>query len=77
MFTNLIDVDNQCPRGVNYSDVSESEWLSTPFDDVCLRRFFQRMNAHLRRYNRWEELVITALYVIICLLALIGNGLVS
>ncbi|KAI6235227.1 putative G-protein coupled receptor C56G3.1 [Aphelenchoides besseyi] len=76
MFTNLIDVDNQCPRGVNYSDVSESEWLSTPFDDVCLRRFFQRMNAHLRRYNRWEELVITALYVIICLLALIGNGLV-
>ncbi|VDM58697.1 unnamed protein product [Angiostrongylus costaricensis] len=38
--------------------------------------FFEQLQTFLRRFNEWEQIAYTSVYVIISILALIGNGLV-
>ncbi|CAD5221781.1 unnamed protein product [Bursaphelenchus xylophilus] len=76
MFMSIDDIDRRCPRGINASLVSDTSWQLAPFDDACLNTFFQRMNAHLRKYNEWEEMLYTFLYFLISFFALVGNGVV-
>lgn len=35
------------------------------------------MDLFLRRYSEWEEVAYTAIYMVISVLAVIGNGVVS
>lgn len=35
------------------------------------------MDLFLRRYSEWEEVIYTAIYMVISVLAVIGNGVVS
>ncbi|CAD5215820.1 unnamed protein product [Bursaphelenchus okinawaensis] len=76
MFMSVEDIDRRCPRGLNSSMLNDTSWKLAPFDDVCLNTFFQRMNAHLRKYNEWEEMLYTFLYFLISFFALVGNGVV-
>ncbi|VDM74331.1 unnamed protein product [Strongylus vulgaris] len=43
---------------------------------VLFQVFFYQLQTSLRRFNEWEEIVYTTIYVIISILAVIGNGLV-
>uniref|UniRef100_A0A915D9L0 G-protein coupled receptors family 1 profile domain-containing protein n=1 Tax=Ditylenchus dipsaci TaxID=166011 RepID=A0A915D9L0_9BILA len=61
MFMSINDIDRQCPRGLNESEVSTQVWMAAPFQDECLR---------------WEEMLYTTLYFIISIFALVGNGVV-
>ncbi|VDM24143.1 unnamed protein product [Toxocara canis] len=80
MFMTIDDIDAQCPRGIDKTQVSANEWRKAPFSDQCLQlllqHFFRSMNSFLRRYSEWEEIVYTAIYIIISVLAVIGNGVV-
>ncbi|CAD6189444.1 unnamed protein product [Caenorhabditis auriculariae] len=75
MIMNVEDIDKYCPRGISRND-SEQIYMSTPFNDKCLQTFFQRLQTSLRRFNPWEEILYTTVYIIISVLAVIGNGLV-
>ncbi|KAI1732080.1 7 transmembrane receptor (rhodopsin family) domain-containing protein [Ditylenchus destructor] len=76
MFRSVDEIDRQCPRGLDSMQSSDDVWHNTPFSDECLRDFFLRMNAHLKRYYPWEEMLYTALYFAISFFALVGNGVV-
>ncbi|CAK5088967.1 unnamed protein product [Meloidogyne enterolobii] len=74
MFLSVEDINRQCPRAVNPNDTNN--WETFPFDDNCLKSFFHKLTAHLRRYYIWETAVYTSFYVLISICAIIGNGLV-
>ncbi|KAK6760496.1 hypothetical protein RB195_021820 [Necator americanus] len=76
MIMNIEDLDKYCNRSLDRNAISESDYRSAPFDDYCLQVFFYQLQTSLRRFNEWEEIVYTTIYVIISILALIGNGLV-
>uniref|UniRef100_A0A915A4R4 Uncharacterized protein n=1 Tax=Parascaris univalens TaxID=6257 RepID=A0A915A4R4_PARUN len=61
------------PRGIDKSVVPVNEWRKAPFNDLCLQQFFQSMDLLLRRYSEWEEVIYTAIYMVISVLAVIGN----
>ncbi|PAV62579.1 hypothetical protein WR25_11368 [Diploscapter pachys] len=69
-------LDKYCSRGLNRSELIEEEYRLAPFNDSCLENFFTQLTNSLRRFNRWEEIIYTIIYVIISILAIIGNGLV-
>ncbi|CAJ0609267.1 unnamed protein product [Cylicocyclus nassatus] len=76
MIMNIEDLDKYCNRSLNRDALTEAEYRSAPFDDYCLQVFFYQLQTSLRRFNEWEEIVYTTIYVIISILAVIGNGLV-
>nr|CAD2174638.1 unnamed protein product [Meloidogyne enterolobii] len=63
MFLSVEDINRQCPRAVNPNDTNN--WETFPFDDNCLKSFFHKLTAHLRRYYIWETAVYTSFYVIL------------
>ncbi|EYC20065.1 hypothetical protein Y032_0023g849 [Ancylostoma ceylanicum] len=70
------DLDKYCNRSLDRNTISEAAYRAAPFDDYCLQVFFYQLQTSLRRFNEWEEIVYTTIYVIISILAVIGNGLV-
>lgn len=82
------DIDNYCDRGIS---PNASNYLTSPFDGLCLQvihfpsvlrnpyffqKFFYQLQASLRRFSPWEEILYTTVYIIISVAAVIGNGLV-
>ncbi|KAE9413498.1 hypothetical protein Angca_006916, partial [Angiostrongylus cantonensis] len=76
MIMKVEELDKYCNRSINRNSVSEEIYKSAPFDGRCLQMFFEQLQTFLRRFNEWEQIVYTSIYVIISILALIGNGLV-
>ncbi|KAF1748292.1 hypothetical protein GCK72_024759 [Caenorhabditis remanei] len=67
------DIDNYCDRGIH---PNSSNYLTAPFDGLCLQKFFYQLQASLRRFSQWEEVLYTTVYIVISIAAVIGNGLV-
>lgn len=67
-----------CFKKCHYTQLSPTRGSrrSTNFFDQ-FQNFFTQLTNSLRRFNRWEEIIYTIIYVIISILAIIGNGLVS
>ncbi|KAJ1363714.1 hypothetical protein KIN20_023635 [Parelaphostrongylus tenuis] len=76
MIMDVEELDRYCNRSLNRDLVSEDTYKDAPFDGQCLQMFFDQLQTFLRRFNEWEQIVYTSVYVIISILALIGNGLV-
>ncbi|RCN31266.1 hypothetical protein ANCCAN_22948 [Ancylostoma caninum] len=76
MIMNIEDLDKYCNRSLDRNTISDAAYRAAPFDDYCLQVFFYQLQTSLRRFNEWEEIVYTTIYVIISILAVIGNGLV-
>ncbi|EGT53026.1 hypothetical protein CAEBREN_09467 [Caenorhabditis brenneri] len=73
MIMEVKDIDTYCKRGIS---PNASNYLTAPFDGVCLQKFFYQLQASLRRFSQWEEIVYTLIYIAISVSAVIGNGLV-
>uniref|UniRef100_A0A1I7TWH6 G_PROTEIN_RECEP_F1_2 domain-containing protein n=2 Tax=Caenorhabditis tropicalis TaxID=1561998 RepID=A0A1I7TWH6_9PELO len=73
MIMEVKDIDNYCDRGIH---PNASNYLTAPFDGLCLQKFFYQLQASLRRFSQWEEVLYTTVYIIISVAAVIGNGLV-
>ncbi|CCD63510.1 putative G-protein coupled receptor npr-8 [Caenorhabditis elegans] len=67
------DIDNYCDRGIS---PNASNYLTYPFDGLCLQKFFYQLQTSLRRFTPYEEIIYTTVYIIISVAAVIGNGLV-
>ncbi|CAB3399812.1 unnamed protein product [Caenorhabditis bovis] len=67
------DIDKYCPRGIS---PNASNYITHPFNGTCLQKFFSQLQTSLRRFNQWEEILYTTVYIIISVAAVIGNGLV-
>jgi len=80
MSTSVEQIEKHCPRHLNITTIDtkakQEQWLAAPFNDSCLNEIFRHMSAQLKRYNEWEETLYTALYMLISLLAIVGNGMV-
>ncbi|PIC19062.1 hypothetical protein B9Z55_024738 [Caenorhabditis nigoni] len=73
MVMEVKDIDKYCPRGIH---PNASNFLTAPFDGLCLQEFFSQLQGSLRRFSSWEEVLYTTVYIIISVTAVIGNGLV-
>ncbi|CAJ0584038.1 unnamed protein product, partial [Mesorhabditis spiculigera] len=69
----LSDLEQFCPRSIGPDD---PYYNTTPFNHACLTNFLNELQGSLRRYSPWEAIAYTSVYVIISVLAVIGNGLV-
>ncbi|CAJ0945181.1 unnamed protein product, partial [Mesorhabditis belari] len=73
MIMEIGDIDKYCPRHVSPND---SHYRTAPFSHSCLTEIFDELKRSLRRYSQLEAVTYTTIYIIISILAVIGNGLV-
>uniref|UniRef100_A0A8R1HZ18 G_PROTEIN_RECEP_F1_2 domain-containing protein n=1 Tax=Caenorhabditis japonica TaxID=281687 RepID=A0A8R1HZ18_CAEJA len=85
------DIDKYCDRGINESsphyETHPFDGLCLQvcaynilnrfnFNSCLFQKFFYQLQASLRRFSPWEEVLYTTVYIIISVAAVIGNGLV-
>ncbi|CAI5453958.1 unnamed protein product [Caenorhabditis angaria] len=73
MIMEFKDIERYCPRYIPYNS---SDYETVAFNGTCLQGFFTSLQTSLRRFNQWEEILYTTVYIIISVAAVIGNGLV-